>query len=91
MNTILVSNPYPENYWPGYGRYIARDYNEERPAGLENNEIRTGDRPFSYLATIPMSAFSIGDTMDLMTGEITYAPIPGPEPEPEETIEEEVL
>lgn len=77
INGILVDDPYPQSYWPGYGRYIVCEFAEPDPAPPENLDIRTGDRPFSYLTVRPVSAMSIGDTMDLITGTVTPAP-PGP-------------
>jgi hypothetical protein len=82
LNGILVNDPYPQDYWPGYGRYITCEFGEPDPVPPENLDIRTGDRPFSYLTVRPAGRFNIGDTMDLATGEIT--PAPQPEPEPEE-------
>ena len=82
LNGILVNDPYPQDYWPGYGRYITCEYGEPDPTPPENLDIRVGDRPFSYLTVRPAGRFNIGDTMDLTTGAIT--PAPQPEPEPEE-------
>ena len=82
LNGILVDDPYPQSYWPGYGRYITCEFGEPDPTPPSNLDIRTGDRPFSYLLVRPLAQFSIGDTMNLETGEITYAPPPSPEPEP---------
>jgi hypothetical protein len=83
LNGILVDDPYPQSYWPGYGRYIVCEHGEPDPTPPANLDIRTGDRPFSYLTVRPAGRFNIGDTMDLVTGEITPAPQPVPEPEPE--------
>ena len=82
LNSILVDDPYPQPYWPGYGRYITCEHGEPDPTPPENLDIRTGDRPFSYLTVRPAGRFNIGDTMDLVTGAIT--PAPQPEPPPEE-------
>lgn len=79
LNGILVDDPYPSNYWPGYGRYITCEYGEDAPTPPANLNIRSGERAFSYLMLRPKASFSIGDTMNLMTGEITYAPLPEPE------------
>lgn len=81
LNGILVDNPYPQDYWPGYGRYITCEFSEPDPIAPGNLDIRTGDRPFSYLLVRPLARFSIGDTMNIETGEITYAPPPEPTPE----------
>jgi hypothetical protein len=83
LNGILVDDPYPQPYWPGYGRYIVCEHGEPDPTPPANLDIRTGDRPFSYLTVRPAGRFNIGDTMDLATGDITPAPQPEPEPEPE--------
>lgn len=82
LNGILVDDPYPQDYWPGYGRYITCDYGEPDPTPPADLDIRTGDRPFSYLTVRPTSRFNIGDTMDLTTGAVTPAPAPEPDPEP---------
>lgn len=81
LNGILVDDPYPQSYWPGYGRYITCEFGEPDPTPPANLDIRTDDRPFSYLTVRSLAQFSIGDTMDLATGEITYAPPPEPLPE----------
>lgn len=77
LNGIMVDDPYPV-YWPGYGRYITCEFGEPDPKPPDNLDIRTGDRPFSYLTVRPQSRFEIGDTMNLETGEVT------PQPEPTE-------
>ena len=81
VNGIMVDDPYPQEYWPGYGRYITCEYGEPDPTPPADLDIRTGDRPFSYLLVRPQGRFDIGDTMDLETGAITPAPQPEPEPE----------
>lgn len=81
LNGIMVDNPYPQDYWPGYGRYITCEFNEPNPIPPYNLDIRTGDRPFSYLLVRPNAQMNIGDTMDLATGNVT--PTPQPEPPPE--------
>lgn len=78
LNGILVNDPYPQDYWPGYGRYITCEFGEPNPTPPADLDIRTGDRPFSYLLVRPLSAMSIGDTMNLETGEVTPAPAPEP-------------
>lgn len=82
INGILVDDPYPQEYWPGYGRYITCEAGEPDPTPPANLDIRDGDRPFSYLTVRPIGRFDIGDTMDLATGDVT--PAPQPEPTPEE-------
>lgn len=81
LNGILVNDPYPQDYWPGYGRFIVCEAGEPDPTPPANLDIRGGDRPFSFLTVRPAGPFSIGDTMDLATGAIT----PAPQPEPEVT------
>ena len=73
INGILVDDPYPQSYWPGYGRYITCEFEESDPSPPENVYIRTDDRPFTYITVRPKKVFNIGDTMDLDTGEITPA------------------
>jgi len=81
LNGIMVDNPYPQDYWPGYGRYITCEFDEPNPIPPDNLDIRTGDRPFSYLLVRPNAQMNIGDTMDLATGNVTPAPQPEPPPE----------
>lgn len=81
LNGILVNDPYPQDYWPGYGRYITCEFEEPAPTPPANLDIRTGDRPFSYLLVRPDAQMNIGDTMDLATGKVTPAPQPDPPPE----------
>lgn len=78
LNGILVDDPYPQSYWPGYGRYITAEHGEPDPVPPANLDIRTGDRPFSFITVRPAGRFNIGDTMDLATGAITPAPVPDP-------------
>lgn len=81
LNAILVDDPYPQEYWPGYGRYITCAYEQPDPTPPANLDIRVGDRPFSYLTVRPTSRCWIGDTMDIATGAVTPAPPPAPSPE----------
>lgn len=39
LNCILVDDPYPAEYWPGYGRYIVCEHNEPNPTPPVNPEI----------------------------------------------------
>lgn len=81
LNAILVDDPYPQIYWPGYGRYITCAYGQPDPTPPGNLDIRVGDRPFSYLTVRPTSRCWIGDTMDIATGAVTPAPPPAPVPD----------
>lgn len=81
LNGILVDNPYPQDYWPGYGRYITCEFGEHDPTPPSNYEIKPPPREFAYLAIRPLAPMSIGDTMDLATGEVTPALSPEPQPE----------
>jgi hypothetical protein len=81
LNAILVDDPYPQSYWPGYGRYITCAFEQPGPTPPANLDIRTGDRPFTYLMVRPTSRCWIGDTMNIATGVVTPAPIPDPVPE----------
>lgn len=73
LNGILVDNPYPQDYWPGYGRYITCEFGEPDPTSPANYEIKPPPREFTYLAVRPLAPMSIGDTMDLATGAVTTA------------------
>ena len=83
LNGIMVNNPYPQDYWPGYGRYITCEFGEPDPTPPTNYEIKQPPRMFTYLAVRPLAPMSIGDTMNLATGEVTPAPQPELEPQPE--------
>jgi hypothetical protein len=81
LNGIMVDNPYPQDYWPGYGRYITCEFGEPDPTPPVNYEIKPPPREFTYLAVRPDAQMNIGDTMDIATGHVTPAP---PPPPPEE-------
>lgn len=83
LNGILVDNPYPQDYWPGYGRYITCEFGEPDPTPPANYEIKPPPREFTYLAVRPLAPMSIGDTMNLATGEVTPMPPPLLETQPE--------
>jgi len=36
LNGILVDDPYPQDYWPGYGRYITCEFGEPDPSPPAN-------------------------------------------------------
>lgn len=83
LNGILVDDPYPQTYWPGYGRYITCEFGEPDPTPPENLELKEPPRQFNYILVRPTAQMNIGDTMNLETGEVTPAPQPEPEPTPE--------
>lgn len=85
VNAIIVADPYPDSFWTGDGRYITCAYGEPDPTPPANLNIHTGDSPFTYLLVRPISRCWIGDTMNILTGEVT--PAPPPEPAPEEVVE----
>ena len=85
ISMVLVDDPYPQDYWTGYGRYITCAFGEPDPTPPANLDIRTGDRPFTYLTVRPTSRCEIGDTMNVATGEVT--PAPTLEPVLEEPLE----
>lgn len=70
LNGIMVDNPYPQDYWPGYGRYITCEFGEPDPTPPANYEIKPPPREFTYLAVRPDAPMNIGDTMDLATGQV---------------------
>lgn len=76
MNGIIVDDPYPQTYWPGYGRYITCEFGEPDPTPPADLNIRVGDRPFTYLLVRPNAMMNIGDTMNISTGEVTPLPPP---------------
>lgn len=81
INAGIVDDPYPQEYWPGDGRYITCAFGQPDPTPPANLDIRVGDRPFTYLTVRPTSRCWIGDTMNIVTGVVTPAPIPDPVPE----------
>ena len=81
INGIMVTDPYPANYWPGYGRYIVAEHGEPNPVPPESLDIRDGERPFTYLTVRPQGPLGNGDTMDLETGAVTIAPPEDPVPD----------
>jgi hypothetical protein len=84
MNRILVVSPYPEGYWPGYGRYIAYAGEDPAPPVPDNPEVAPG---FTYLSVRPAEPMAWGAQMNIQTGEVTPPPPPPPEPDiPDEEI-----
>ena len=81
LNVVLVDDPYPEGYWPGYGRYITCAFGEPDPTPPVNLDIRAGGNSFTYLSVRPTSRCEIGDTINIITGDVTPAPTPEPVPE----------
>lgn len=75
LNRILVADPYPEGYYPGYGRYIVCVDDVEPPF---SREVAPG---FTYLAVKPETHMAWGARMNVQTGEVTPPP---PEPAIEE-------
>lgn len=84
VNGILVNDPYPQDYWPGYGRYITCEYGEPNPTPPADQVIKQPPKEFTYLTVRPQARMNIGDSMDLATGAVTPAPAPQPDPEPTE-------
>lgn len=72
LNRILVESPYPEGYFPGYGKYIVYEGEDPAPPVPENQEVYPG---FIYLSARPLVSMERGDTMNIETGEVTPAPI----------------
>lgn len=81
VNGILVDDPYPQDYWPGYGRYITCEFGEPDPTPPADLQLHDPPRTFSYLLVRPDAPMNIGDTMDIQTGKVTPAPQPEPPPE----------
>jgi hypothetical protein len=80
VNGILVNDPYPQDYWPGYGRYITCEFGEPAPTPPSDQVIRQPPNEFTYLNVRPDAPMSIGDSLDIATGVVTPAPAPQPEP-----------
>jgi hypothetical protein len=81
LNRILVNSPYPEGYWPGYGRYIAYAGEDPAPPVPENPDVAPD---FTYLSVRPSMPMQWGAQMNIQTGEVTPPPPPPPEPPVEE-------
>lgn len=75
INSILVNEPYPADYWPGYGRYIVAEHGEPAPTLPADLGVRSGDRPFTVLAVRPSAPMEMGDVMDVGSGVVTPAPV----------------
>lgn len=81
VNGILVDNPYPQDYWPGYGTYITCEFGEPDPTPPADQIIKQPPHEFVYLLVRPDAPMSIGDSMDLETGHVTpYQPPVAEEP-----------
>lgn len=81
INGIIVTDPYPANYWPGYGRYIVAEHGEPDPVPPECLTIRDDEKPFTYLTVRPQKSLGNGDMMNLETGAVTPAPPDAPLPD----------
>jgi len=68
LNTILVEDPYPQTYYPGYGSYIVCDFGEDDPTQPDLTNITD---QFTYLIVRPTGFMDIGDSMDINTGVVT--------------------
>lgn len=79
LNRILVDSPYPEGYYPGYGRYIVYSGEDPAPPVPDNPDVAPD---FTYLSVRPSMPMAWGAQMNIQTGEVTPPP-PQPEPEPE--------
>lgn len=71
LNLILVNIPYPEDYYPGYGRYIVYSGPDPAPEPPKNKNIVAG---FTYLETRPKTQMQQGSRMDIITGDVTPPP-----------------
>lgn len=80
LNRILVASPYPDGYYPGYGRYLAYAGDDPAPPEPGNPEVAPD---FIYLNVRPSAPMAWGARMDVETGEVTPPP-PPPEPTPDE-------
>lgn len=63
VNHILISDPLPKGYWPGYGAYLLPLEPVDTSAGGGGLDIIKFDK----FSTTPQ----IGDTVDLVTGGVT--------------------
>jgi hypothetical protein len=63
VNAILIDDPMPKDYWPGYGAWLC--YADE---GVPD----TTQKPALGLVTVtPDKPLQIGDTLNLKTGTVT--------------------
>lgn len=74
LNGILVNDPYPEKYWPGYGRYII--FNDEGPVPPAPANLEIVPGKFTYLTILPDDRFENGDKIDVVTGKVTKRVVP---------------
>lgn len=72
LNTILIADPFPADYFPGYGVYLV---GADAPAAPV-------DGRFDVLPLAVSQPVSQGDTIDLVTGAVS-PPSPAPRPIPE--------
>lgn len=80
LNTILIAAPFPDNYHPGYGRYLAYAGPDPAPPEPGNPEVAP---KLTLLNVRPLTPMSIGCHMNIDTGEVTYPPtLALPEEEP---------
>jgi len=68
INAILVEDPYPQTYYPGYGSYIVCDFGEDDPTQPDLTNITD---QFIYLTIRPTEFMDMGDSMDINTGVVT--------------------
>lgn len=63
VNHILIDDPLPKGYWPGYGAYLVP---------LEPVDTSNGGAGLDVIVFEKMTATpQIGDTLDIETGEVT--------------------
>ncbi len=66
VNSILIDDPMPANYWPGYGYYLV-----DQGAIDGANKAPTISTELEQLKVEPDQILQIGDTLDPDTGIVT--------------------
>lgn len=68
INCILIDDPMPANYWPGYGSYLM----DEGPADPKAQYTPpTISSALPVTDVTPDKPMQIGDTISLVTGKVT--------------------
>lgn len=76
LNTIWVDEPYPKDYWPGYGAYIAPEPGEPVTTPPEKLAIIEDQaKAFTFVNVRPKSRINTGDKLDMVRGDVIAKPI----------------
>lgn len=70
INTILISDPMPKDYWPGYGAYLRDEGNADPTQGDKGPDL-TNAPALPMLPVDVSERVEIGDSVDLVTATVT--------------------